>query len=154
MFQSLDLQRENTKWGNPCIVGMASVLWQYKRIALIKLLWRQEILLSEHTQTVFCCYTGHLVAQWQSLPQRCLLDCVGAVVLISEVSGDWTRISKFSTCGSYSCFTPSKKCLDRCVFKNILGPCYRMQRDCSPRESCSHALQKNKKSCKSHIQKE
>lgn len=133
------------------------MLWQYERITLIKIFWRQEILLSEHNPNpVFCCHTQLLLAQWQSLLQRCLLDCVGAVRLISKVSVDWTticRYCKFSTCRSCSCFTSSKKSLDHCVFKNILGLWYKIQRLYSPRESCSHGLQKKKSFWESHIQK-
>lgn len=96
---------------------------------------------------MFCCYTQCLVAQWQSLLQWYLLDCVGAEVVISEVPGDWTSICRCCKCRtyrSYSCFTPSNKSLNRCIFKNILGLCYRVQRHRSPRESCSCALQKKK----------
>lgn len=111
---------------------MAAVLWQYKIIALIKILQRQEILLSErHPSKVLCCYTQHLVVQWQLLLQRPLLHCVGAVVLISQVPGDWAsicRFCKFSTYRSHSCLTPSRyKSQLLCIFLKILGLCYRTQ---------------------------
>lgn len=69
------------KPGNPCTVGVAAVLWQYKRIALIKTLWRQEILLPEHNPNKGCSTAPHST-------QRCSGWCQ-----IGEVSpGPWSAV--------------------------------------------------------------
>lgn len=125
---------------------MAAVLWQYKRIALIKSLWRQEILLPEHSPNKGCSAAPHST-------QRCSGWCQiaeespgpwSAVVIKSLGNEKYLQALYIQYSGSYSHLTPSKKSLNHCAFKDILGPCHRIQRHHSPRESCSHGFQEEK----------
>lgn len=77
--------------------------------------------------------------------QRFLLDHGGAVVVIKSLGTEQISAGTVHPApGLYSLPTPSKKSLNHRAFKDMLGPCHRMQRHHSPKESCSLAFQEEK----------